>query len=67
MKELNKRAMRKALWVSVSKFVGVFMGAGAGAMLHKIAGDSIKSVAVGVFLAVASWFLILFSEYKREE
>jgi hypothetical protein len=64
---VNKKAFKKAMWGSTSKFVGVFMGAGAGSMLHRVAGDTIKSVAVGLVLAISSWLLILFSEYKREE
>ena len=63
---INKKALRKAMWGSVAKFVGVFMAAGAGSMLHQMAGDKIQSVAVGFLLAVCGWLLMLYSEYKRE-
>jgi hypothetical protein len=64
---LEKKALKKAVWGSLAKFIGVFMGAGAGAMLHQIAGDRIKSITVGCVLAVVSWFLMLYSEYQREK
>lgn len=60
----DKRALKKSVWVSLSKFIGVFMGAGAGSMLHQILGDKMESVAMGFFLAVAGFLLMLYSEYK---
>lgn len=63
---INKKALRKSLWGSLSRVIGVGLGAGAGGLLHQLVGDGLGSYSFAVALAIASFVFMWFAEYERE-
>jgi len=66
MRKLNKRALKRSFWSSLSRLIGVGLGAGAGSLIHQLVGGGISGWGVAVSMAIASFFLMLFAEYERE-
>ena len=66
LKKINKRAFKRSLFGSISRILGVSLGASAGSILYELIGNNLKSYFVASFLALISFILILFSEYNRE-
>lgn len=64
--ELDKKALKRSLWGSLSRVIGVGLGASAGGLLHQVVGDGFGAVSTAVIMAIASFALIWFSEYERE-
>lgn len=64
--KVNKKALKRSFWGSLSRVIGVVLGASAGGLLRTAIGDDMATVGVGAGLAVLSFFLIWFSEYERE-
>ena len=67
MKPVNQRAMKRAIWSSLSKVIGVILAAGAGSIIRDVAGDSLHRLGVSAFLALVAWALMLYAEYEREK
>lgn len=63
---INKKALRKSIWGSLSRVIGVGLGAGAGGLLHQLVGDGLGSYGFAVGMAVASFAFMLVAEYERE-
>jgi uncharacterized membrane protein YgaE (UPF0421/DUF939 family) len=66
VKKINKRAFKRSFFGSISRLIGVALGAGAGSLLYEIVGKSLQSYIVASLLAVISFVLMWFSEYNRE-
>ena len=64
--KVNRKALKRSFWGSLSRVIGVVLGASAGGLLRTVIGDDLATVAVGTGLAVLSFFLIWFAEYERE-
>jgi len=66
-KPFNRRALRKAIWTSLARLIGVGFGAGAGSLIYKLVGGA---NAVGWMIAVPmvfiSFTLMTFAEYEKE-
>lgn len=62
----DKKALKKSFWGSLSRVIGVALGASAGGLLHQVIGDGMGAVGTAVSLALASFALIWFAEYERE-
>jgi len=65
-KKVNKKALRRSFFGSISRLIGVALGAGAGSLLYGVIGSDLKSYIVASLLAGISFVLMLFSEYNRE-
>jgi len=63
---LNKRILRRALWASISRLIGVALGAGAGSLIYNLVGGGFHGWGVALLLASISFILILFAEYEKE-
>lgn len=66
MKKINKRALRRSMWGSLSRVISVALGAGAGSMIHRAVGESLSGYSVASLMAISSFALMWFSEYERE-
>lgn len=64
--KINKRALKRSLWGSLSRVIGVGLGAGAGGLLHQLVGDGLGSYGFAIGLALASFTFMWFAEYERE-
>lgn len=62
----DKKALKRSFWGSLSRVIGVGLGASAGGLLHQLVGDGFGAVGTAVAMAIASFALIWFSEYERE-
>lgn len=62
----NKKALKKSIWGSLSRVIGVGLGAGAGGLLHQLVGDGLGSYGFAVGMAAASFAFMLVAEYERE-
>lgn len=66
MRKLNKKALRRSIWSSLSRLIGVGLGAGAGSLIHQLIGGGISGWGLAFGMAIASFALMLFAEYERE-
>jgi O-antigen/teichoic acid export membrane protein len=65
-KKLDKKALRRSFWSSLSRVIGIVLGAGAGSLLHQMVGDGLSGWGFACGLAISSFFLMFFAEYERE-
>lgn len=65
-KRLNKRILKRALWSSFSRLIGVGLGAGAGSLIYKLIGGGFHGWGIATVLALGSFVLMTFAEYERE-
>lgn len=63
---VNKRALRRAIWTSLSRLIGVGLGAGAGSLIYNLVGGGFHGWGVALALVFVSFFLIAFAEYEKE-
>jgi uncharacterized membrane protein YgaE (UPF0421/DUF939 family) len=63
---VDKKALKRSFWGSLSRVVGVGLAAGSGSLLHQFIGDSLTAVSFAVIMAVASFVFIWLAEYERE-
>lgn len=63
---VDKKALKRSLWGSLSRVIGVGLGAGAGGLLHQLVGDGLGSWTFAIGLAAASFACMWFAEYERE-
>lgn len=66
MKKLNKKALRRSVWSSLSRLIGVGLGAGAGSLIHQLIGGGFSGWGLAGAMAIASFALMLVAEYERE-
>lgn len=66
MKKPNRKALRYAIWSSLSRVISVGLGAGAGVFMHQMVGDNGLSWGLAVLLAVLSYGFMFYAEYKKE-
>lgn len=64
--QLNRKALRKSLLSSLSRLIGVGLGAGAGNLIHQLIGGGFSGWGVASGMAIASFALMWFAEYERE-
>ncbi len=66
MKKLDKKALRRSIWSSLSRLIGIGLGAGAGGLIKQLVGDGLQGWAAACGMAIASFVLMLYAEYERE-
>lgn len=66
MNPLDRKALKRSVWSSLSRVIGIGLSVGAGSMIHTLLGDGIKGWGVAVTMALASFLLMCFAEYERE-
>lgn len=66
MRNLDKKALRRSIWSSLSRLIGVGLGAGAGSLIKQLVGDGFTGWATACGMALISFALMLFAEYERE-
>jgi len=64
--KFDRRAFRKSLWSSLSRLIGVSLGAGAGSLLYKLVGTGLQGWGVALLMLVVSILLMVIAEYERE-
>ena len=64
---LDKKAFRRSILSSISRLIGVGLGAGAGDIIHRMVGNGINGWSVALILAAASFILMAIAEYEREK
>jgi hypothetical protein len=66
MRKMDKKALKRSFWGSISRVIGVGLGAGAGGLLHQLVGDGLGSYGVALAMALASFAFMMIAEYERE-
>lgn len=66
LKPVNKKALKRSFFSSVSRLIGVALGAGAGSLIHQMVGNGFSSYVVALTLATISFTLMFFAEYNKE-
>jgi uncharacterized membrane protein YgaE (UPF0421/DUF939 family) len=64
--QFNRRAFHRAVWTSISRLIGVALGAGAGSLIYQLIGGGFQGWGVALGLLVISFLLIIFAEYEKE-
>lgn len=64
--KVDRKAFKRSFWGSLSRVIGVGLGAGAGGLLHQLVGDGLGSYGFAISLAIASFFFMWIAEYERE-
>lgn len=65
--QVKKQTLRRAVWASLARTLGVGVAAGAGSLLHQLVGDGVKGYFVAFGMGLASFTLMVMSEYNKEE
>ena len=65
-KPLDRRALKRSLWASLSRLIGVGLGAGAGSLIHQLVGGGFSGWGMAMLMAVISFVLMLVAEYEKE-
>ena len=66
MQKPDKKALRKSLYGSLSRVIGVALGSGAGTILHNFFGDGMSSIGLASVMALLSFGFMWVAEYERE-
>lgn len=66
MRKLNRKALRRSIWGSLSRLIGVGLGAGAGSLIHQLIGGGFSGWGVALGMAIASFAFMIVAEYERE-
>lgn len=66
MRKIDRKAFRRSIWSSLSRVIGVALGAGAGSVIHRLVGDNLQGWSVAGAMALISFCFMLFAEYERE-
>lgn len=66
MQKPDRKALKRSFWGSLSRVIGVGLGAGAGSLLHSFVGDGLSGHSVAVGMAIGSFVFMWFAEYERE-
>ena len=62
--KMNKKAFRISLLASLSRLIGVGLGASAGTLIHKLVGDGFQGWSLAIGMALVSFSLMIFAEYE---
>lgn len=65
-KAVDKKALRRSFWGSLSRVIGVGLAFSAGSLIHQLAADIISGWSAAITMAACSFILIWFAEYERE-
>lgn len=65
-RQINKKALKRGLWASLSRLIGVGLGAGAGSLIHQLVGGGVNGWGLAVTMASVSFVLMLYAEYEKE-
>lgn len=65
-RRIDKRAFKRSLWGSLSRLIGVGLGAGAGSLIHQLVGGGFSGWGLALGMATVSFVLMLFAEYEKE-
>lgn len=65
--KLDRKALRRSLLSSISRLIGVGLGAGAGDIIHKLVGGGLNGWSAAIVLAGISFALMAVAEYEREK
>lgn len=65
--QIDKKAFRRSMLSSVSRLIGVGLGAGAGDLVHRLVGGGFNGWSVALLLAAISFILMAIAEYEREK
>ena len=65
-RRLNKRVLKRALWSSFSRLIGVGLGAGAGSLIYKLIGGGFQGWVIAAGMSAISFLLMTLAEYERE-
>ncbi len=65
--KLDQKALKRSFWSSLSRVIGVALGAGAGSVIHRMVGDNLSGYSVAGAMALASFCFMLYAEYEREK
>jgi hypothetical protein len=65
-RKFDRRAFRKSVWSSLSRLIGVSLGAGAGSLLYKLVGTGLQGWGTALLLLTVSVVLMVVAEYERE-
>ena len=63
---IKKNILHRAIWSSLARTLGVGVAAGAGSLLHQLVGDGAKGYFVAFAMGLASFTLMVLSEYNKE-
>lgn len=66
MRKLDRKAFRKSFWSSLSRLIGVILGASAGSLIIKLVGHGLQGWGTAMLLLVVSLVLMFIAEYERE-
>ena len=64
---MDKKALKKSIWSSLSRVIGIGLSAGAGSMIHRMVGDGLEGWGLASAMALASFVFMTFAEYEREK
>ena len=64
--KFDRRAFRKSLWSSISRLIGVTLGAAAGSMMYKLLGTGLQAWSTEFLMLIVSILLMVVAEYERE-
>jgi O-antigen/teichoic acid export membrane protein len=51
MKPFNRRVLKRALWASASRLIGIVLGAGAESILYKLTGGGLQGWGLASLLS----------------
>lgn len=67
MRHVDHKALKRSVWSSLSRTIGIGLSAGAGSMIHRMVGDGLEGWGLASVMAFASFVLMCFAEYEREK
>jgi len=62
----NKKALKRSFLASLGRLLGVVLGAGAGSLIKDLVGGGVQGWGIAVIMALVSFVLVWFTEFKRE-
>ena len=65
-RRLNQRALKRSFFASIAKLLSVGLGAGAGSLIHQLAGGGLSGWGAALVLSGVSFMFMLIAEYKKE-
>lgn len=66
LKPINKKALRKSLWSSLSRVIGITLGVASASIIQRLMGNRLENWHTVLLMAIASFALMWFAEYERE-
>lgn len=66
MKRPDRRAFKRSFLTSFARLIGVGLAAGAGTLIKSLVGDGFHGWALAIGMAIVSFVLMWYAEYKKE-